>query len=136
MSIAKWQACPVCNGDGIVEGREYDQIIGIQCTACNSEHLIHLETGLPPSRHRALWFGSGVEFTEQGPRVWTGTGQSVSGTTCGERHDVTIENPNIPHTLTGRGVNHKLEWVNEGLAGMENPPPSPPIKGKSRSHVL
>lgn len=45
MMKSKWQECPVCvNAPSLVR----------VCPACNNEHIIHLETGLPPSKHRAL----------------------------------------------------------------------------------
>ena len=126
--MEKWQACPVCCGTGYTTDT-FLSCIKEKCDVCESEKIIHTETGLPPGRHREFVVSGKDVFQGQDNdlRVWTGTGWGLTGTTCGERHDVTIENPNIPHTLTN---------INDRIPRMENPPPPPPVKRKNPSHIL
>lgn len=44
-----WQKCPVCNGEGVINGYNYSTSLFQQCSVCNGMKIISEVTGLPPS---------------------------------------------------------------------------------------
>lgn len=149
MMISKWQECPVCVNF-------QSPVRAWLCQVCNNELIIHLETGMPPTKHRA--FVSVQNKDAQKTTVESGESVGCAGISSGDLITTTVFNPNNPHALTGtdnctptgekfsipgKVFNHDADYDpelyknnNDRISRMENPPPPPQIKTKHTSHVL
>lgn len=153
MMISKWQECPVCVN-------LQSPVRAWLCQVCNNELIIHLETGMPPSKHRAFVAAQNkdTQKTDEVSTIESGVSIGCTLISGGSGITTTVFNPNNPHTLTGtdnctptgekfsipgKVFNHDAEYdpelyknINDRIPRMKNPPLPPPIKTKHTSHVL